>query len=825
MKAITFTGKSGLTMLLGLAGLLSFVAPQARADEKDPPTRVARISYVDGSVSLQPGGQGDWGAAARNRPMTIGDKIWVDKDSRAELQAGLASVHLGSMTALSFLNLDQGITQMRLAEGSVNFRVSELRQGDIYEVDAPNLAFTVKQAGAFRIDVDENGDSARVTVIRGEGEVTAGGKIYEIHPSERAEFTGTDNIQYSIEKAPGPDGLDRWAAERDLKEDRSVSSKYVSRDMPGYSDLDDYGDWRDEPEYGHVWYPRHVVVDWAPYSYGYWNWVGPWGWTWVDYEPWGFAPFHYGRWAYVGGAWGWCPGPYYGSPVYGPAFVGFFGGGFGFGVGWFPLGWGEPYFPWYGCSHNYISIVNVHNTFINNTTVLNTNIRNINYVNAHNLNAVTVANRNAFVNGQAINRGAVHVTAASLRGAQVTNSVGIRPTQHSELGAVNMKSNVARPPASVQNRAVIARTTPAQAASHTPVRTVNSAALTSGRAGNAPVNGPMNQRAARATQENTPARNTPMTNNRPGSAPQVNNRPANAPSAINDPGNAPVMNNRPGNMPNNPGTTSRQRHLSQNRPPSSFTNSNRASASVTANSPSQRAGNSPRTWEAQGNATDRGRAPSGFGSSNRPANAPAQTERMGDANRPPWARGGGQPSASNGQTSRPSTPNYNSNMPSSSNGPSSRPSTPNYNSSRQSYSNNSRSSEPPQRAYSNMPSYNNNRSYSQQPSYSAPQRSYNSPPSGSYSAPRTYSAPSRSYPAPSRSYSAPSGSYSAGGGSYSGGGGNRSGGGGGGYSGGSRGGGGGGGYSGGGGGGGGGNRGGGGGGGSHGGGSSSPHGH
>src|SRR5260370_16158165 len=144
----TFTGKSSLSMLLCLAGLLSFAAPKARADEeKDPPTRVARISYVEGSVSLQPGGQGDWGSAATNRPVTIGDKIWVDKDSRAELQAGQASIHLGSMTALSFLNLDANIIQMRLAEGSINFRVRELREGDLYEVDATNLAFTVQHAG------------------------------------------------------------------------------------------------------------------------------------------------------------------------------------------------------------------------------------------------------------------------------------------------------------------------------------------------------------------------------------------------------------------------------------------------------------------------------------------------------------------------------------------------------------------------------------------------------------------------------------------------------------------------------------------------------
>ena len=702
MKTMTFTGKSSLSMLLCLAGLLSFAAPKARADEeKDPPTRVARISYVDGSVSMQPGGQGDWGSAARNRPMTIGDKIWVDKDSRAELQAGVASIHLGSMTALSFLNLDEGITQMRLAEGSVNFRVSELRQGDLYEVDAPNLAFTVKEAGAFRIDVNENGDSTRVTVIRGEGEVTAGGKTYEVHPGERAEFNGTEDIQYSIEKAPGPDGLDRWAVERDLKEDHSVSAKYVSRDMVGYDDLDDYGDWRDEPEYGHVWYPREVEVGWAPYSYGYWNWVGPWGWTWVDYSPWGFAPYHYGRWNYFGGRWGWCPGPIFGPPIYGPAFVGFFGGGFGFGVGWFPLGFGEPFFPWFRCRHEFTERINVRNTFIRNTNVFNTNIHNVNFVNAHNVNAVTVANRNAFMNGQAINRGATHLTAAALRGAQVTNSVGIKPTPHSALGSVNMKSNVARPSASVQNRTVIARTAPAQGASQMRVHTVNSAALTPGRAGNAPVNSVVNH-----AQQNMPARS-----------------------------NAPATNNRPGNTPATSQMTPRQRELLQNRPPSAMANSNRASASVTGNATSQRAGNSPRTWEAQGNATDRGRAPAGFGSSNRPTTtAPAQTARMNDANRPPWALAGAQSSVSNGQALRPSTPSYNSNRPTN--------------------SNNGRTYEPPQRS---QPTYNNNRGYSQQ-------RSYNPAPSRSYSTPRTYSAPSRSYPAPSRSYSAPSRSYSGGGG-------------------------------------------------------------
>jgi hypothetical protein len=731
--------------LLCMTGLTFLAAPKARADEeKDPPTRVARLSYIDGAVSMQPGGEGEWGSAAKNRPVTIGDKIWVDKDSRAELQAGQASIHLGSMTALSFLNLDANIIQMRLAEGSINFRVRELREGDLYEVDAPNLAFTVQQAGAFRIDVDESGESARVTAIRGEGEVTAGGKTYVVHSGERAEFNGTDNVEYSINRAPGPDGLDRWADSRDLKEDNSVSARYVSRDMVGYDDLDDYGSWRDEPEYGHVWYPREVAVGWAPYSYGYWNWVGPWGWTWVDYSPWGFAPFHYGRWAFVGGAWGWCPGPIFGPPIYGPAFVGFFGGGFGVGVGWFPLGFGEPFFPSFRCRPEFVERINVRNTFIRNTNVFNTNIRNVNYVNARNVNAVTVANHDTFVRGQMINRGEFHVTEASLRGAKVTNSVGVRPAQHSALGEANVRSHVATPSAAIQNRTVLARTAPAVGASNLRVRTIDGGRLTAGRVGNTPANGGVNRPA-----------NGEMSQRRVDSGAQTHD----APTIHGRPG--------PGASAGATGISPRQRELSQNRPPSATGNSQRMPNSTMGNNPAQRPGNNPRTWEAQGNSTDRGRAPSGFGSSNGRANSSAQSERMPRSDRPPWA--GRSESGVNNSGPRNAAPNNNSNRPS--------------------YSNGGRSYEPPQYTNRDMPSsHDNNRGYSQPRSYSPPPaRSYSPPPSRSYSEPRTYSAPrtysppARSYPAPSPSYSPPTRSYGGGGGGSYGGGGNRGGGGGGSY--------------------------------------------
>jgi len=458
-------------------------------EQAEPPNRAARISYLTGSVSLQPGGEGDWGNAVMNRPVTVGDKIWVDKNSRAELQAGQATFHLGNMTALSFLNLDGPVTQVRLPEGSISFRVREMREGDIYEVDTPNVAFMVKQAGAYRIDVSENGDGTRITAIRGEGEATAGGKAYTVHPGERAEFVGTDNgsIQYTAHGAPPPDALDTWANERDLREDNSTSARYVNRDVPGVADLDDNGTWSEEPNVGSVWYPNNVGPDWAPYSDGAWNYVGPWGWTWVGYEPWGFAPYHYGRWGFYGSRWGWIPGPIYARPYYGPAFVGFIGGGFGFGVGfgfgfgggigWFPLGFGEPFHPWYHAGFGYVHSININNTVIHNTSTINNH--SFNYAYAHNTHAVTATPRNGFTNGDRVNRGAANISSASLRDAHVTNGAGVSPTRSSFSGAAARSgARVATPPASVQNRSVMARTTPSPAAG-APVHAINSSSTAS----------------------------------------------------------------------------------------------------------------------------------------------------------------------------------------------------------------------------------------------------------------------------------------------------------------------------------------------------------
>jgi len=651
----------------------------------NPPSRAARISFTDGSVSLQPGGTGDWGTAQRNRPITIGDKVWVDKDSRAEIQAGQVAIHLGGMTALSFLNLDQNVTQIRLPEGKINFRVREIRQGDNYEVDTPNLAFTVKEAGAFRIDVNENGDFTSVTSIRGAGEIAASGQVYPVKPGERVDVTGADgSVKVSTGAAPGPDPLDQWAQQRDLGEDNSPSAKYVNRDTVGYSDLDDYGTWKQDPTYGNVWTPNNVGPDWAPYSNGNWAYVAPWGWSWVGYEPWGFAPYHYGRWVYGGGGWGWCPGPIYASPFYGPAFVGWLGGfgfGIGFGFGWFPLGWGEPFHPWYHCGYGYWRGINVHNAYFHGGFYGRSSAyRGFNYAYAHNTHAVTTASHNAFVNGQAINRGAQHLNEAALRGAQVTNGIHASPTRASSLGAANTGRHVATPARNVENRSVMARSTPAAAASNSAYHTMNTSSSFANRG------------ASSAVAHST-----------------------NASSGLN---------------------TNRESELRSSRPSYATQPGTRAQSS-TFNSSRSVNSNTGRSWSAQGNTTDSGRAPQGFGSSNRSTNNGTNLARGNSTNRPPWAGTGNSPASQRSSTNRP---------------PSS------YNGGNRSYGNNGAYGG--NRSYS-APSYNGNRGYSAPRSYSS------APRGGGSSAPHSYSAPRSSGGGSSHS----SGGGHSGGGGHGGGGG------------------------------------------------------
>jgi hypothetical protein len=459
-----------LYLILAL-GFLSAFSNAALADD-DPPGRVARLNYIQGSVSFQPGGETDWVQANPNRPLTTGDNLWTDRNSRGELHISSTAIRLSSETGISFLNLDDRTVQIQLAQGSLDAHMRRLDGGDAFEIDTPNLAFTVHRPGEYRFNVDPDGGTTVVIVREGEGEATGGGSSFHLDSGEQARISGTDSLTFDEGRAGRPDQFDEWCQSRDEREEHAQSARYVSRDVDGYEDLDDYGEWRSVPEYGNVWFPSHVAVGWAPYRFGHWVWIQPWGWTWVEDEPWGFAPFHYGRWAEVDGGWCWVPGPVVVRPVYAPALVAFVGGshfslslsfGGGGGVAWFPLGPREVYVPSYRASPRYVQNVNVTNTTVNVTNVTNVynnvNVNKITYINQNNVNAVTAVSHDTFVNARPVGTSNVRVNQQQLQGAEVQRGTSVTPVQRSVVGAGAPAA--VKPPEAIMTRPVVAKETPA----------------------------------------------------------------------------------------------------------------------------------------------------------------------------------------------------------------------------------------------------------------------------------------------------------------------------------------------------------------------------
>ncbi len=383
-------------LLLGGLGSTAWAA--------DPPSTVGRVSELNGKVWVYAPESSEWITASRNRPVTSGDRLSTEADGRAEIRVGTSVLRLAASSELEVIQLDEQHVDLQLHSGSLAVRLRTREAVDQFSLMTNEGRFHAERTGSYRFDRID--DTSHATVWGGQAQFEGEGAALTLQSGQRAEFwkdSRAPNTQYSITD-PKRDAFSDWVASLDQREERSVSTRYVSPEMTGVEDLDRYGRWEQTPDYGPVWTPRAVDPGWAPYRMGHWAWVGPWGWTWVDDAPWGFAPFHYGRWVYRRDNWCWSPGTYVARPVYAPALVAWVGGpranvsisiGNSPNVGWFPLGPREVYVPGYSVSPAYVRNVNVtHVTNITNVTNIINNptrvVEETHYVNRGIPRAVTV---------------------------------------------------------------------------------------------------------------------------------------------------------------------------------------------------------------------------------------------------------------------------------------------------------------------------------------------------------------------------------------------------------------------------------------------------
>jgi len=348
--------------------VLLLVGGLARAQD-DPPGRVGRLAAVQGEVWVFDPEPGEWVAAQANRPFTGGDRIATGSGSSVELRIGSTTLLLGSRAELEALRLDDQRMQFALLRGPLGLQVRSDEVAVELELVHPEAHFLPRRAGLYRIDRLDGQSEA--TVTRGELRVDAHNLGMTLYPGQRAAFWRDGTLGDTRSQWLGPQFDDFALALQTMEQadPRSAAWLFVPPEMTGVEDLDRHGRWQQHPEYGAVWSPSVVAVEWAPYRYGQWVWLRPWGWTWVDDAPWGFAPFHYGRWLWWGERWCWAPGPKVARPVFAPALVGWVGGP-QFSVvvgsravpamGWLPLGPRDPYRPPYNASPGHLRRLNPH---------------------------------------------------------------------------------------------------------------------------------------------------------------------------------------------------------------------------------------------------------------------------------------------------------------------------------------------------------------------------------------------------------------------------------------------------------------------------------
>jgi hypothetical protein len=354
------------TRFIKAVALLACAVFSTLALAADPPARVGRVALAQGPVSISSEVGDEASAALVNWPVTSHNQITTGRGARTEIRVGSTSIRLDADSSLEVSELDDDNLRLRLNYGSASIRV---RNGDVlagFELETAGARIRLQEPGSLRVDAERVAGTSVVNVFAGVALVEDRGSQLIVRAGKRAEIRDDDVRTGQAVR----DGFDDWAQQRDARDDRSTSARYVTSEMTGYEELDQNGVWRDDAEYGPLWMPTVVARDWAPYRDGNWTWVSPWGWTWVDNAPWGYAPFHYGHWVQVNQRWAWAPGRNISRPVWAPALVGWVGGN-GWSLsfsqggqrpaqGWYPLSPRDAFVPGYRLSNQHLQHINRH---------------------------------------------------------------------------------------------------------------------------------------------------------------------------------------------------------------------------------------------------------------------------------------------------------------------------------------------------------------------------------------------------------------------------------------------------------------------------------
>ena len=319
------------------------LAAAAWGQQEASHARVVRLSFVEGTVTLQRPDVSEWSSAPVNTPIQEGFKLSTAEDGYVEVEfengsaARLGQSGLIEFDQLGLTTSGEKLNRMTLDQGYATFTI-QAGPDDVNELMVGDVTVTVPPSSKARFRTDLQDGALRVEVFKGSISVAGPEGNQELDQDMVLEFQAGAEQAFAVSKGITKDDWDKWVDEREKILAVSMSHlapglepSDVNSVMYGWNDLNNHGNWAYIPGYGYGWYPA-VGAGWVPYSAGRWCLYPGLGWVWISQEPWGWLPYHYGEWIFYDGiGWVWIPDNF--SGWFGADVVWFEGPGW---FGWCP---------------------------------------------------------------------------------------------------------------------------------------------------------------------------------------------------------------------------------------------------------------------------------------------------------------------------------------------------------------------------------------------------------------------------------------------------------------------------------------------------------
>src|SRR5687768_4090256 len=163
LRALRTCGQAGrprqpktrkVTAMRFIAFVLTALAPllASFAQAQEAPSRVGRLAFIEGQVSLYQDPEEGWRRAYLNYPLTSENSIWTDRRSRAEMRVSGIAVRMDGGTQLDIARLDEDELNSFVAQGSVHVRVRHYENNHLLDFATPHARFRLYGVGRYRID-------------------------------------------------------------------------------------------------------------------------------------------------------------------------------------------------------------------------------------------------------------------------------------------------------------------------------------------------------------------------------------------------------------------------------------------------------------------------------------------------------------------------------------------------------------------------------------------------------------------------------------------------------------------------------------------------